>query len=345
MTTVSPSSTRIVRWSPFAIRASAESGSPWLPGAQDHELLGRQALDLVRVDEVVLGDLEQAEVSRDRGVAQHRASGDGDLAVGLDGRVAHLLDAMDVARERRDEDLAFGVGDQVSEDLAHLGLGTGHASALRVRGVGQHQVDALLREPGDRRVVGEHPVDRRLVELEVAGVQDVALRRAHEDAHRVRDGVIHGEEVERERPQRRVATRLDLAQLDVLDPRLVELALDEAEGETAAEDRDSPVEVAQQVGQRADVVLVAVRDHDPAHLVHVLEDVGVVGQDQVDPGMVFVGEHEAGVDDDEVLAVLDDRHVLADLVKPAERDDADRRGPRAVLWLVVLAFSWFLGHA
>ena len=42
--------------------------------------------------------------------------------------------------------------------------------------------------------------------------------------------------------------------------------------------------------------------------------------------MVVVGEHDARVDEDHVVAVLDDGHVLADLVEPAERDDAKAFG-------------------
>ena len=76
-------------------------------------------------------------------------------------------------------------------------------------------------------------------------------------------------------------------------------------------------------GQRAGVVFVTVGDDDAAQLVLALHDVGEVGQDEVDPGMVVVGEHDAGVDDDHVVPVLEDGHVLADPVQPAERDDAE----------------------
>ena len=77
----------------------------------------------------------------------------------------------------------------------------------------------------------------------------------------------------------------------------------------------------QQVRQRARVVLVAVSDDDAAQLVLPLHDVAEVGEDQVDPGMVVVGEHDAGVDDHHVVAVLEHSHVLADAVKPTEGDD------------------------
>ena len=116
---------------------------------------------------------------------------------------------------------------------------------------------------------------------------------------------------------------------------LVELALDDSkrqlarvDGHLARElarvDGDLAREVLQQIRQGAGVVLVAVRDDDAAELVLVLQDVGVVGQDEVDAGLALVGKHQAGVDQDHVVAVLEGGHVLADAVEAAERDDPER---------------------
>ena len=71
---------------------------------------------------------------------------------------------------------------------------------------------------------------------------------------------------------------------------------------------------------------MAVRDHDAAQLVLVLQHIGVIGQHQVDAGLRVVGEHEARVDEHHVLAALEHRHVLADTVKAAQGDDLERRG-------------------
>src|SRR5450759_4450793 len=71
------------------------------------------------------------------------------------------------------------------------------------------------------------------------------------------------------------------------------------------------------------MVFVAVGDDDAAQRVLALHDVGEVGEDQVDPGVVVIGEHDAGVDDHHFVPVLEDGHVLAYPVKPAERDDAE----------------------
>ena len=79
-------------------------------------------------------------------------------------------------------------------------------------------------------------------------------------------------------------------------------------------------DLAQQVRQRADVILVRVREHDRANLA--VAEVAEVGQDQVDAEVLVAREREPGVDDDGLAAELEDGHVLADLAEPAERDHA-----------------------
>ena len=82
-------------------------------------------------------------------------------------------------------------------------------------------------------------------------------------------------------------------------------------------------EVAQHPRQRAEVVLVAVRDDDRLDVVDVLAQVREVGQHEVDAHHLGRREAQPAVDDDDPAVVLDDRHVLADLA------DASRAGGRA----------------
>ena len=96
-----------------------------------------------------------------------------------------------------------------------------------------------------------------------------------------------------------------------MDAGFFELDLDQALGQRRAV--DGHVKLRQDVRQRADVVFVAVGDDDAADLVLALLQVGDVRDDQVDPQHVLFGEHQAAVDDDDVVGVLDDHHVLADL--------------------------------
>ena len=82
-------------------------------------------------------------------------------------------------------------------------------------------------------------------------------------------------------------------------------------------------EVRQDEGQPADVILVAVGDQESANLVAVLPQVGDVGNDEVDAVHGLIGEHESAVDHDDVVAVLEDVHVLADFPYASEGDYAE----------------------
>ena len=127
-----------------------------------------------------------------------------------------------------------------------------------------------------------------------------------------------------------MAAALDLTELGRADAKLGELSLDEAERQLAREDGDLGVEVLEKIRQGTGMVLVAVRDDNAAQLVLVLEYIGVVGQDQVDTGLIVVGEHEARVDKNHVLTALEGGHVLANTVKAAQGNDLER-GRRGLL--------------
>ena len=122
-----------------------------------------------------------------------------------------------------------------------------------------------------------------------------------------------------------MAAALDLAELGCADAELGELALDKTERQLAREDGHLVVEVLQQIRKRTGVVLVAVGDDDTAELLLVLQNIGVVGKHQVNTGLGIVGEHEASVNEHHVVAAFEDRHVLADAVKAAERNDLQGR--------------------
>ena len=70
------------------------------------------------------------------------------------------------------------------------------------------------------------------------------------------------------------------------------------------------------------MVLVAVREHDARHAA--VAQVAEVRQHEVDAEVLVAREGEPGVDDDDLVAVLVDGHVLPDLAEAAERDDAER---------------------
>ena len=101
-------------------------------------------------------------------------------------------------------------------------------------------------------------------------------------------------ELEPEAAQVLGVSGLDLAQVALLYPELLELAPHEPEREPRAVHRH--VELAQDVGQGPHVVLVGVGEHYALELVGVLAQEREVRQDQVDPRHLLVREGHPGVD-------------------------------------------------
>ncbi len=84
---------------------------------------------------------------------------------------------------------------------------------------------------------------------------------------------------------------------------------------------DGHVEPSQKVGDRADVILVPVREKEAGHM-KPLEG-REVGVHDVDPQASTV-ERDAAVDDQRLASLLEGQAVHADLPEPTERDDAER---------------------
>ena len=99
-----------------------------------------------------------------------------------------------------------------------------------------------------------------------------------------------------------------------------QLGVEQGEGQLGADERDVAA-LAEEVRRGADVVLVAVGEHQRLDLVEAVPDRVEVGEDQVDARVVLLGEEDAAVDDQQPLVVLEDGHVATDLAEPAERDD------------------------
>ena len=77
------------------------------------------------------------------------------------------------------------------------------------------------------------------------------------------------------------------------------------------------------------MILVGVGDDEGLDPLALVAQVGDVRHDEVDAVHLLLGEHQAAVDDDDLVGELEDRHVLADLADAAERDDPQdllRRG-------------------
>ena len=194
------------RFSLAAMSASADIGSPWLTRCEMTQTSpGSRSPTSSMSTQRVVGDVQQAHLAGQPHVLLHRQAERGDRAAERDGGVGDLLDAVDVAGEAGDDDApALVLVEQVVEHLAD------RASRLRVCPGSsalvesdEQQADAVVLGDGaDAGEVGEAAVDRREVELQVAGVQDHALRRVERGGEAVRHRVGDGDELDVERADR-----------------------------------------------------------------------------------------------------------------------------------------------
>ncbi len=174
------------------------------------------------------------------------------------------------------------------------------------------------------------PGHRGGVDLEVAGVEQEPLRRAEREAAGVRDGVGDREELGRD--GRGLAGRADVARRHLaqvgLHPRLLEARPEQREREAARVDGDR--DLAQEEGERAEVILVTVGEEDRAHLLAPLAEPAEVWRDQVH-AEGLVREEDAAVHHGDAAVRLDRHAVHADLAQAPEGHDAHgrRHGPES----------------
>ena len=283
----------------------------------------RQLGKLVRPQDGVVRHVHVPEVARDVRVLAHRAAHECDLPPAGDPCVDRLLHAVDVRRERGHENPSGAAREDLAERLADDPFRLGDSGSLGIRRIAEHERDAAVADLGELAHVGALPVDRRVVELVVPGVHDAPSGSLEDDRSGVGNRMGHPNELDAERSEveRRVGRR-DLAEVGFAhEAVLVELRFHEAERQAGSVD-DGHMDLAHQVRQRPDMVLVSVRQHDAADHLLALPQVREVGQDEVDAQVLVARKREAGVDDHDRSLRLVGGHVLPDLAETTERDDA-----------------------
>ena len=291
-------------------------------GAHEDELVVLHVVRLLEVDDGAFGDVQVAEVSGDGHVAHHRAADEDDLAPVLVGDVDDLLDAVHVRGEAGDDDLAARLRERLVERGSDGGLRLDEAWHLGVGGVHHQQIHALLADLAEFHQIGDLVVERQLVELDVAGVNQGAGGRLDVHGERVGDRVGDGDEFEVERADLELVASLDLHHGGMLVV-LLAFRLNEGEGQLGADQRDVRAQL-EQVGHAADMVLMAMSEHERVDLVETVLDVAEIGKNQVDARLLLFGEEHAAVDEQQVTVVFDYVHVAADFAQTAERRDAHR---------------------
>ncbi len=271
------------------------------------------------MDDEAGGRVDVAEVLGDFGGVVDGAADERDLAAVLVGEVHGDADAMDGGGEAGEEDAALGGSEDVVEAGDDGFFAGGEAGAVDVGGVLEEAEDVLLAEVGEGLEVEGMAVGGGEIDLEVAGVEDDADGGVDGEGDAVDERMRDADGQDREDAEVEAAAGKDLDELGVVEEAMLfELALDVGQGELGAVDRD--VELGEDPREAADVVLVAVGEDDAADFAAVFDEVADVGDDDVDAEELFFGEHEAGVDDEDVVAEVKGETVHAELAESAERD-------------------------
>jgi hypothetical protein len=310
-TTVSSGPTLTWRWSSMAIRRHRLA---LRPGGQTQHVLGGVAADF-RVADLQAGrNAQVSEALGDLGVLNHAASDKGDAAIELRRQIDEDLHPVDARRERRDDQLAAGAGEDFLEGFHDLELGAGEAAAIDVGAVGeqrQHAGGAELGEPVDVEVLA---VNRRLVDLEVAGVDDDPRRGVNRDCHAIRHAVRDAYELDLERAHGDALARRYRYEHAAIEAVLLQLRLDQRQRQRRAVDRAG--DERRDVGHPADVIFVPVRQ-DQRRGTALLLQIGEIRNDAVDAEQFGIGKHHTRIDDERGRSPGQREHVHSELAESA----------------------------
>ena len=102
-----------------------------------------------------------------------------------------------------------------------------------------------------------------------------------------------------------------------------QLFREQRQGQLGPDQRDVS-SLAEQVWHGADVVFMTVGEHQADHIVEPLADGIEARQDQVDAGMIILGEQHSAVNQQQLAVEFDDCHVAPDISQTAQGDDAHR---------------------
>src|SRR5437899_2398153 len=149
--------------------------------------------------------------------------------------------------------------------------------------------------------IEEAVVGRCGIDFEVAGVHDHSDRGVDGEGDAIDQAVGYLDGMNRKRACFEALVRANLAQVGVIEQAvLVEFVFDIGQREFGGIHRN--VQLGKNPGESADVVFVAVGEDDSADTLPVLDEIGNVGYYDVNAEKFGLGEHETGVDDNNVIA-------------------------------------------
>ena len=155
----------------------------------------------------------------------------------------------------------------------------------------------IIADSAEPRFIGERSKRRCMVDLPIAGMDDIAERRADDQRHRLGDGVIDADRFDLERTDIDAVAFLEDGDRHLGAAALIgALGFKHAGGERRSIDRH--VEARPQIGQRAVMVFVGMGDDDALEVLALFGKEPDIGKHQIDAGQIKTREGHAAIDHD-----------------------------------------------
>ena len=312
-----------------AVGDAAKCGHRFALGTSAHvdELVILHVMSLLQIDDRVFRKPQVAQIRSNGHVANHGTAHEHHLAAILVSGVNNLLHAVHMAGEAGHNDLARGLGECLIKRWTNGGFRLDEAWNLSVGGIHHQQIHALFTKLAELHQIGDAMVERQLIELDIAGIDEASGRSLHEHSQSVRNGMRDVHKLKIERTDLQLVASLDLNQSRI-DAMLLALGFDESQRELGTDQRNIRTKL-QQIRHATDMILVAVGEHQSIDLVETILDVMEVRQDQINARLLLFREKHTAVDEQQMAVVFDHVHVTADFTKTAKGHDA--HGTLAVL--------------
>ena len=169
-------------------------------------------------------------------------------------------------------------------------------------------------------LVGYLAVDGGEVHLKVAAEHHGARRTGDGQGYGSGNGVVYVQKTHGEAAQLNYVPGLNHIELHAGDAVFLQLQVYQRQGQLGAVQRHGYL--AQHIGCCADMVLMPVGQQHAANPFPVFNQVGYVGDDQIYPQHIFLGENGPTVHNQHVVAVFHNGDVFAKLVYASQGDDA-----------------------
>ena len=268
--------------------------------------------------ESTLGNVEIAKLDAHLDHILHASARNTDLSAVFIRYVDYLLKPVDIGAEGGDKYSPVAVFELCFQSFANLFFAHGHARSFGVGGVAHEKQHSLFSQFTEAGQIYYPAVYRRGVYLEVSHKDAFAHGSVDGEGHGVGYRVVDMHHLHLEYAHLKDIARLFDVHFYLLDVLvLLKLALYDSACQSRAVYRH--IEVSQNIGQTADMILVTMGYYYALDLIYVFLEIGYVGNYHVDAEHIAVWECHAAVDYHYVVFILYNRQVLSYLLKSAQR--------------------------